>query len=211
MKASPFASSPSRKMTAPGSNVLVGISPIWRLMTCDPPYGMTRSAGNDIASRARSMIIVPLQGQRAPAASAAWMRRAIAMPSRARRARVRAGSRRGRAAGHARHLSAVRSRAEWVGGGPVGAPDGVHGADATKRDGRRRWGGVESAGGVAPPRDPEEPRLRRRAHVRAPAPAAGARTDPPRASGPSAWSCRRTIAHACASWRPISRRCGDRR
>ena len=38
------------------------------------------------------MIIVPLQGQRAPAASAAWMRRAISMPSRARRARVRAGS-----------------------------------------------------------------------------------------------------------------------
>src|SRR6266404_6286382 len=32
MKASPLASSPSRKMTAPGSNVLVGTSPIWRLM-----------------------------------------------------------------------------------------------------------------------------------------------------------------------------------
>src|ERR1700687_4853247 len=32
MKASPLASSPSRKLTAPGSKVLVGTSPIWRLM-----------------------------------------------------------------------------------------------------------------------------------------------------------------------------------
>ena len=62
------------------------------------------------------------------------------------RAGLRAGSRRGRAAGRARHLSAVRYRAEWVGGGPVGAPDGLHGADATKRDrtATRGWSGKRS-------------------------------------------------------------------
>src|SRR4030095_10522382 len=37
MKASPLASSPSRKMNSPGLKLLVGISPIWRLMQ-DPRW-----------------------------------------------------------------------------------------------------------------------------------------------------------------------------
>src|SRR5512147_551587 len=43
MKASPLASSPSRKMTVPGSNVLVGTSPIWRLMNSHLQCRMARS------------------------------------------------------------------------------------------------------------------------------------------------------------------------
>src|SRR5262245_7552050 len=41
MKASPFAASPWRKMTSPGLKVLVGTSPIWRLMTVSSWYRMT--------------------------------------------------------------------------------------------------------------------------------------------------------------------------
>src|SRR5713226_2052787 len=43
MKASPLASSPSRKMIVPGSNVLVGTSPIWRLMNSRLRCRMARS------------------------------------------------------------------------------------------------------------------------------------------------------------------------
>ena len=99
------------------------------------------------------------------------------------RAGLRAGSRRGRAAGRARHLSAVRRRAERVGGGAVGARDGVEGSDATNLGGRGLRGGVEIPRGLAPARHAEEPGLRRRVRVRAPAreDGAGRRTDPTRA------------------------------
>ena len=92
-----------------------------------------------------------LQGG-AAAQGAPW-RLAAARPDRIPlgRAGLRDGSRRGRAAGRARRLSAVRRRAECVGGGAGGAPDGVHVSNATNLGGRGLRGGVEIPRGLAHP------------------------------------------------------------
>ena len=97
------------------------------------------------------------------------------------RAGLRDGSRRGRPAGYARHLSPVRGRAECEGGGAVGPPDGLPVSDPSDLSGRRLRGGVESSRRLAAARNADEPRLCGRVRVRPPAREAGAcgRPDPP--------------------------------